>query len=81
MPSGATGAGRLRSALAQSTESAKHSRDGSVSSLVVAQQYEAFAYPEPFADLEEAIHGGYSRIGDPSRYAPVLWPRGKRRGS
>ena len=47
-----------------------------VSSLV-ARQYEAFAYPEPFADLEEAIHGGYSQIGDPSRYAPVLWPRGK----
>ena len=47
-----------------------------VSSLV-ARQYEAFAYPEPFADLEEAIRGGYSQIGDPSRYAPVLWPRGK----
>ncbi len=50
-----------------------------VSSLV-ARQYEAFAYPEPFADLEDGIRGGHSQIGDPSRYAPVLWPRGKTSG-
>lgn len=50
-----------------------------VSSLV-ARQYEAFAYPEPFADIEAAIRGGYSQIGDPSLYAPVLWPRGKPSG-
>ena len=47
-----------------------------VSSLV-ARQYEAFAYPEPFADLTEEIRKGYSQVGDPALYAPVLWPRGR----
>lgn len=46
-------------------------------STLVARQYEAFAYPEPFADIEAAIRGGYGQIGDPSLYAPVLWPLGK----
>jgi SAM-dependent methyltransferase len=50
-----------------------------VSSLV-AKQYEAFAYPEPFADLTEEIAKGYHQIGDPALYAPVLWPRGKPTG-
>ena len=44
---------------------------------LVAKQYEAFAYPEPFADLAEQVRQGYHQIGDPGRYAPVLWPRGK----
>jgi SAM-dependent methyltransferase len=46
-------------------------------STLVARQYEAFAYPEPFADLAEEIAKGYFQIGDPSLYGPVLWPRGK----
>ncbi|WP_308517099.1 class I SAM-dependent methyltransferase [Sphingomonas flavescens] len=49
-------------------------------STLVAQQYEAFAYPEPLADLEEAIRGGYSQIGEPSLYGPVIWPRGRPSG-
>jgi SAM-dependent methyltransferase len=47
-----------------------------VSSLV-ARQYVAFAYPQPFADLTEAVRGGYHQIGDPSLYGPVLWPGGR----
>lgn len=47
-----------------------------VSSLV-AKQYEAFAYPKPFADLAREIGNGYYQIGDPSLYGPVLWPRGR----
>jgi SAM-dependent methyltransferase len=46
-------------------------------SRLVAKQYEAFAYPEPFADLAQPIREGYHQIGDPGLYAPVLWPRGK----
>ena len=49
-----------------------------VSSLV-AKQYEAFAYPRPFADLEAEIAKGYYQIGDPALYGPVLWPRGRPR--
>jgi SAM-dependent methyltransferase len=47
-----------------------------VSSLV-AKQYEAFAYPEPFADLKAEIAKGYYQVGDPALYGPVLWPRGR----
>jgi len=46
-------------------------------SQLVAKQYEAFAYPEPFPDIAEQIARGYHQIGDPALYAPVLWPRGK----
>src|SRR5215210_7057495 len=46
-------------------------------STLVARQYEAFAYPEPFAALAEEVAKGYFQIGDPSLYGPVLWPRGK----
>ena len=46
-------------------------------SRLVARQYEAFAYPEPFADLAEEVGKGYFQIGDPSLYGPILWPRGK----
>jgi SAM-dependent methyltransferase len=46
-------------------------------STLVARQYEAFAYPQPFADLKEAIRGGYFQVGDPSLYGPVLWPEGR----
>ena len=46
-------------------------------SRLVARQYEAFAYPAPFADLAEEVAKGYFQIGDPSLYGPVLWPRGR----
>jgi SAM-dependent methyltransferase len=46
-------------------------------STLVAKQYEAFAYPEPFADLKAEIEKGYYQVGDPSLYGPVLWPRGR----
>lgn len=46
-------------------------------SALVARQYEAFAYPEPFADLGEQIRGGYYQPGDPALYGPLLWPRGR----
>jgi SAM-dependent methyltransferase len=46
-------------------------------STLVAKQYEAFAYPAPFADLTEEIRKGYYQIGDPALYGPVLWPSGK----
>jgi SAM-dependent methyltransferase len=49
-------------------------------SALVASQYEAFAYPEPFADLREEIDKGYFQFGDPSLYGPVLWPRGRPEG-
>src|SRR5205085_9752158 len=46
-------------------------------STLVARQYEAFASPEPFADLTEEIGRGYFQFGDPALYEPVLWPRGR----
>lgn len=46
-------------------------------SALVAKQYEAFAYPEPFADLEEAVHQGYHQLGDPALFGPILWPQGR----
>lgn len=46
-------------------------------STLVARQYEAFAYPEPFADLTEEIRKGYNQVGDPALYGPALWPRGR----
>jgi len=46
-------------------------------STLVARQYEAFAYPEPFADLTEEIAKGYYQLGAPSLYGPILWPRGR----
>ena len=46
-------------------------------STQVARQYEAFAYPEPLADLEEEIRKGYYQVGDPALYAPILWPSGR----
>ena len=46
-------------------------------STLVARQYEAFAYPEPFADLEKEIAKGYHQVGDPALYGPVIWPAGR----
>lgn len=50
-------------------------------STLVARQYEAFAYPQPFADLKAEIAKGYYQVGDPSLYGPVLWPRGRPEGT
>lgn len=50
-----------------------------VSSLV-GRQYDAFAYPEPFADLATEIERGYYQLGDPSLYGPILWPGGRPAG-
>jgi len=50
-------------------------------STLVARQYEAFAYPQPFTDLTKSIRGGYFQVGDPSLYGPVLWPQGRPAGS
>lgn len=47
-----------------------------VSSLV-ARQYEAYAYPEPFADVGAEIAKGYFQHGNPALHGPVLWPRGR----
>lgn len=48
-------------------------------STMVARQYEAYAYPEPFSDLEAQIAAGYQQLGDPSRYGPLIWPEGRPR--
>jgi hypothetical protein len=46
-------------------------------SKLVARQYDAYAYPEPFADIAAKIVEGYSQLGDPALYAPMLWPSGR----
>lgn len=40
-------------------------------------QYEDYPYPEPFDDIAAKIAGGYIQVGDPSLYAPMLWPEGR----
>lgn len=49
-------------------------------STLVAKQYEAFAYPRPFTDIDEEVRKGYQQLGDPALYGPVLWPRGRPAG-
>lgn len=44
---------------------------------MVARQYEAYAYPEPFPDLAAQVASGYFELGDPSRYGPLIWPEGR----
>lgn len=46
-------------------------------STLVARQYDAYAYPEPFADIAAKIAEGYRQLGDPAFYAPMLWPAGR----
>ncbi len=46
---------------------------------LVARQYDAYAYPEPFSDLTQKLAEGYFQFGDPALYAPMLWPEGKPR--
>lgn len=49
-----------------------------VSSLV-ARQYEQHPYPEPARDLAESLAQGGYQVGDPSLWAPMLWPEGRPR--
>ncbi len=49
-------------------------------STLVARQYDAYAYPEPFADIAAQVARGYYQLGDPSLYEPILWPRGRPAG-
>lgn len=44
---------------------------------MVARQYEAYAYPKPFADLAAQVAGGYFEYGNPRDYAALLWPEGR----
>jgi SAM-dependent methyltransferase len=46
-------------------------------SNLVARQYRAYAYLEPFADIQEKINQGYLQYGDPSRFSALLWPEGR----
>lgn len=48
-------------------------------STLIARQYEAWAYPEPFADIRSKLANGYVQIGDPAVYGPALWPEGRPR--
>jgi SAM-dependent methyltransferase len=42
---------------------------------IVAAQYQAWVYPQPFPDMAEAVAGGYSDLCDPSLVRRKLWPR------
>jgi len=46
---------------------------------MVARQYEAYAYPEPFSDLAAQVADGYFEYGNPRDYAALLWPEGRPR--
>lgn len=48
-------------------------------SAIVARQYEAYSYPPPIADIDERVARGDYQIGDPSLFAPMLWPERPRR--
>ncbi len=45
----------------------------------VAQLYEGHPYPPPTRDLTEAIAQGGFQVGDPTLWAPMLWPEGRPR--
>ena len=46
---------------------------------MVARQYEAYSYPPPIADIDSLVARGDYQIGDPSLFAPMLWPERPRR--
>lgn len=46
-------------------------------STSVARLYEGHPYPPPTLDLGQAIAEGGYQAGDPSMFAPMLWPEGK----
>jgi len=50
-------------------------------STSVARLYEGHPYPPPTIDLTEAIAQGGFQVGDPSLWAPMLWPEGRPRDS
>lgn len=46
-------------------------------SKLVAQLYKGHPYPPPVKDLGEAIAQGGYQVGDPTLWAPMLWPEGR----
>lgn len=48
-------------------------------SAIVAKLYEGHPYPPPIRDLAEAIAQGNYQVGDPTLWAPMLWPDGRPR--
>lgn len=44
---------------------------------IVAKQYTAYSYPEPVADMVDAIKNGYWEYSSPAKCWPLLWPEGK----
>ena len=45
----------------------------------VAALYRAFPYPAPITDIEAELALDHVEAGDPSRFAPLLWPEGRPR--
>lgn len=45
----------------------------------VAALYRAFPYPAPIADIEAELALDHLEAGDPSWFAPLLWPEGRPR--
>ncbi|OQW60153.1 MAG: hypothetical protein A4S17_10610 [Proteobacteria bacterium HN_bin10] len=48
-------------------------------STIVAKLYEGHPYPPPILDLSKAISQGNYQVGDPTLWAPLLWPEGRPR--
>ena len=48
-------------------------------STLVARLYERFPYPPPSHDLAKSVANGEFQVGDPSLWAPMLWPEGQPR--
>lgn len=46
-------------------------------SRLVARQYSAWSYPEPIADMAEAMARGYHEFATPHKFLPLLWPEGR----
>jgi SAM-dependent methyltransferase len=45
----------------------------------VAEQYKAYAYPTPIDDIADYLRSLQYLQGDPSIYAPLIWPEGQPR--
>lgn len=48
-------------------------------SKIVARLYEGHPYPPPINDLAVAVAQGGYQVGDPTLWAPMLWPEGRPR--
>lgn len=48
-------------------------------SAIVAKLYEGHPYPPPIRDLAEHLAQGNYQVGDPTLWAPMLWPEGRPR--